>query len=242
MVFNIERGTLDADYAQQRVEEPHLVFRYRVRARVVVSMVRKHVSRRPLRLLDLGCAEGRTLLEIRNLLGDGEYTGVEYSHNLLECAPQMPESIRLMHGNATCLPEDIEEGSHDVVIALALLEHIEEPASAVREACRVLRRGGIFIATSPVPLWDHISEKLGLLKDVNHVADMDRERMHEAILSAGLHFVEYHKFMWAPVGFLPYLKIPVGADFSLSVDRLVSFVPFLNRLFVNQCIVARKMT
>lgn len=232
---------IDTNYARQRGEKPHLIFRYKVRAGMVAAVVKKYLHlERPVRLLDLGCAEGRTLLEVHNLMGDGEYTGIEHSRKLLDYAPEMPENIKLIHGDATCLPEDIRESYYDVVTALALLEHLKDPVSVLKEASRVLRPRGIFIATSPVPVWDHISRTLRLLKDDQHVTDIDRARMYEIASISGLEILEYRRFMWAPVGILPYLKIPVSAKFSLYLDNLISDIPVINRLFVTQCFVARK--
>ena len=95
-------------------------------------------------------------------------------------------------------------------------------------------------STCPVPAWDTISGKLGLLKDDHHVAAMDRRRMAGAVSDAGFQQLEYRRFMWAPISFLPYLHIPVPAELSIRCDRLIASAKVLNWLFVNQAIIGRK--
>ena len=46
--------------------------------------------------------------------------------------------------------------------------------------------------------------------------------------------------MFAPVGFLPYLRIGVSPRVSCAIDSIVSGARLLNFMFVNQCIVLRK--
>jgi ubiquinone/menaquinone biosynthesis C-methylase UbiE len=204
-------------------------------------MSRKHLGRlSPIRLLDLGAADGRTMLEIRDLLGEGEYLGIERSRGLLASSVEMPAGLRLIEGDAERLPDDIMENSFDVVTALALLEHLADPLRAVAEVARVLRPGGIFIATCPVPFWDHVSGRLGLLQEKGHVSSMGKSRLLGTMRSAGLDVLEYRRFMFAPVGFLPYLGVRVPPGRSVGMDRVISGVGVFNWLFVNQCAAARK--
>src|SRR3989338_720509 len=116
---------MDADYARDRALKKQLVFRYNVRARIACAMVRKYLKlKEPIHLLDFGCAEGMTILKIRDILGGGEFVGVEYSKELLSYSPELPSGVRLMHGDVMSLPESIKEGCYDVVTAMALLEHL----------------------------------------------------------------------------------------------------------------------
>ncbi len=232
---------MDADYARDRVLKKQLVFRYNVRARIACAMVRKYLKLKgPVRLLDFGCAEGRTLLKIRDILGEGEFTGVEYSKELLSHAPELPAGVKLIQGDVMSLPGSIKEGYYDVVTAMALLEHLKDPVSALKEAKRVMNPKGIIIITCPNPLLDHISGKLRLVKDEYHMSNMDRSTTFSLLESCGFDILEYHKFMFAPIGLLPYMGIPLGSVFSLKVDYFLAKLRIFNWLFVNQCIVARK--
>ncbi|MCP4003424.1 MAG: class I SAM-dependent methyltransferase [bacterium] len=236
-------GVLDASYAADRVRKPHIEFRYRVRARVAARAIERFLpaARRDGHVLELGCAEGRTLTELHSQLIESHLVGVEYSEDLLAVAStELPESIELLQGDAMRLPETLEAGGFDAVIALAVLEHLPRPLDAVREAARMLRPGGLFVATCPNPQWDRIAERIGLLSDDSHESDIDRSVLLELVRGAGLEFVRFERFMCAPVGFLPYLKIPIPAEAALRIDDVLRKLRVFDWLFVNQALVARK--
>jgi len=232
---------VDPGYASQRGSTPSLIFRYKLRAAVVVDLLRQYLKPlTPLKLLDMGCADGRTLMAIRDGLGEGDYTGVEYNRELLLASPLTLSDIKLMEGDASSLPSEIEDNSYGAVTALALLEHLRDPLSAVREAHRCLRPGGIFIATCPVPFWDRLSTRLGMLNETGHETDMDKSALLRVVNEAGLEALEYKRFMWAPAGFLPYLRFSIDPVFALKTDDLIRKLRVLDFSFVNQSIAARK--
>ena len=74
----------------------------------------------------------------------------------------------------------------------------------------------------------------------SHVTEIDRKRMIYVVHKAQMEVLTYERFMLAPIGVLPYLKIPVSPSFSLIVDRIARGVRIFDWLFVNQCIVARR--
>lgn len=60
-----------------------------------------------------------------------------------------------LFGSATDIPAD--DGSFDVVLSTSNLEHVEEPATALREWARVLEPGGVAIVS--VPLFWHLHDE-----------------------------------------------------------------------------------
>jgi SAM-dependent methyltransferase len=232
---------MDRSYARERTTRPHLIYRYRTRARVVVDAARRYLgSTRGLSVVDLGSAEGRTLMEMDRQLDDSTFVGVECSPELLASVPDLPQNVQVIEGDACNLPGSIRDRTHDIVSALAVLEHLEDPAGAAAAARDVLRPGGLFVATCPMPLWDSIAGRLNLVADEYHVHTMDRRAMTDLVRDAGLELLSYYRFMWAPVGFLPYLRLRVPPAVGLGVDRVVRKVRVLDWGFVNQCIVARR--
>lgn len=233
-------GVLDPGYATARANSPVLRFRLMTRAVLVAAAVREHLPAGGHTLLDLGCAEGATLSVLAGLLPETTFTGVEYATPLLAAAPSLPASVRLLPGDATALPATIEPGYYDVVSALALLEHVPHPERVVKEAVRVLKPNGLFIATSPSPFWDRTAVRLSLLKGGQHVTDMDKHALTALARNAGLEVVDFRRFMFAPLAFLPYLGLRLPADSALGIDRLLAALRIFDWAFVNQSLVARK--
>lgn len=235
------RGVLDTEYATERKQKTELVFRYKSRALMVKRAIDKYAAQlKEANLLAFGSADGLTLLELDRLLSLKKGVGVEFSQDLIDKAPEMPSHLTLLQGDVTALPEAIAPQSVDVVSALALIEHLPNPLAAAKEAYRVLKPGGLFIFTCPSPLWDDISTTLGLLKEEQHESDMNRASMIKLAEDAGLNVLEYLPFMNAPVGFLPYLKIPVPPGLALKFDSVLHLPRILDFVFVNQCLIAQK--
>jgi len=99
------------------------------------------------RLLDIGC--GSKWRE--GLVGEfvDAYIGLDHAGS------QHDRSVVDIVGTAYEIPEP--DASYDSVLCTSVLEHLEEPAAALREAHRVLRPGGVAIYTMPM-FW-HLHEQ-----------------------------------------------------------------------------------
>jgi len=113
---------------------------------------------RPLRVLDAGCGTGALLDRFRKS-PDVRATGVDLSPDSLRYSHQRGHH-RLVGADLRYLP--FRSGSFDVVTALDVLEHIPDDAGAVTEISRVLRPGGILVASVPAYqlLWGPHDEAL----------------------------------------------------------------------------------
>lgn len=100
--------------------------------------------------LDLGCGEGRVA---RDLAARGHrVTGVDASPTLLRAAAEAHADGRYVLADAAALP--FEAASFDLVVAYNSLMDIQDMPVALREAARVLDRGGRFCACVTHPVAD----------------------------------------------------------------------------------------
>jgi SAM-dependent methyltransferase len=235
------KGPMDETYALGRITNEAISYRYRARALTAAQTIDTRLNPQgPLKVLDLGSADGKTLVEMARWLPPGTvFTGIEYSPVLVSMAGGLGPNIRVMRGDMAALPAAIKDRRYDVVTVLAALEHVREPVVALKNAAGLLESEGIIVATCPEPHWDKLATRLGLLED-HHETHISASRMATWMRQAGLAILEYRRFMWAPVGFLPYLGIRVSPSLSLKLDALISRPRFLNWLFINQLWVARR--
>lgn len=91
-------------------------------------------------LVDIGCGAG---LLAPHLAGKGyRHIGVDLVTSALRQAAQ--RDVAAVRADAAALP--LPDACADVVSAGEVLEHVYDLPAVVREACRVLRPGGIFVA------------------------------------------------------------------------------------------------
>jgi ubiquinone/menaquinone biosynthesis C-methylase UbiE len=99
-----------------------------------------------MRLLDVGCGPGSITRGLAERLAPGEVVGVDLSRETLaaaraEAAARGLGNLRYEEGSLYELP--FADASFDVVYAHQVVQHLREPAAALREMLRVVRPGGL---------------------------------------------------------------------------------------------------
>jgi len=109
--------------------------------RLAVGSMLTLAARRPLRILDAGCASGFIFEDLSRALPDADMIGADYLPGPLEkMAGQMPGLPLLQFDLRKCpLPDSCVDG----VTCLNVLEHIDDDASALAHMHRILKPGGI---------------------------------------------------------------------------------------------------
>jgi SAM-dependent methyltransferase len=142
---------MEADLYDQlwQIEQNHWWFR--ARRQIVCSLIRRYSGRDAgarLRICDLGCGTGGNLAELADA---HDVVGIEFSPQAIAYA-QKRLGDRVRRGS---LPDDVDlpDASCDVVLLTDVLEHVDEDARSAQTALRLLRPGGIVVATVPAYQW-----------------------------------------------------------------------------------------
>jgi SAM-dependent methyltransferase len=237
------QGVMTAGYAQERTINPSLRFRLQARAHeTILAHDRFATRRRPELHLDYGAADGLSTKLLHLGLKATRSIGIEYSADIARFSEQadLPDSCEIQIGDVAKELLRVESSSIDVITALAFLEHVADASELFRESRRILRPGGLFIATCPDPSWDKVSGSLGLHKDEHHEQDYEESVFRSFAEEAYLTPVCYHRFMNVFTGFLPYLRLPMSPSFGAFLDAFLRPIPLSRFTFVNQLFVARK--
>ena len=108
------------------------------------------------RLLDIACGPGH--VAARAVQQGAVSAGLDFSSAMLAVARERHPAVRFFQGDAEAMPYD--DASFDAAVANFGIHHVPRPALALREAHRVLRRGGRFAFTIWAAPAENIAWKL----------------------------------------------------------------------------------
>jgi SAM-dependent methyltransferase len=120
---------------------------WRARARLVLSVLERHAITPPARVLDAGCGWGMTLdaLEQRGY----QPVGIDVSRHALERLDR--PGRMLIEADLTCefASAAVAHSAFDAVLALDVIEHIDDDAAVLANLGRLVRPGGVMIVSVP---------------------------------------------------------------------------------------------
>jgi 2-polyprenyl-3-methyl-5-hydroxy-6-metoxy-1,4-benzoquinol methylase len=103
------------------------------------------------RVLEVGCGEGFSTEKLRHMLPESaDLQAVDVEDRLIDEARRRNPTVRIEQGSIYTLPHS--KGALDLVLALEVLEHLEEPEKGLRELCRVSERW-ILVSVPREPIW-----------------------------------------------------------------------------------------
>ncbi|MBI1983631.1 MAG: methyltransferase domain-containing protein [Acidobacteria bacterium] len=107
------------------------------------------IRKKPLKLLDVGCGEGRLILY--GPFPEVKFTGIDVRPTSLEmCRERGYAKVTQANLTGALFSED---ETYDIVVCSHVLEHLQSPEKMVGEVWRVLKPGGLFVVGVPICVW-----------------------------------------------------------------------------------------
>lgn len=221
----LKSGAMTKKYHLER--KTRLAPRYRLKRRTyeVIEAIKKHHPSNIEAILDIGTADGLMLSKIKKEFPSTECIGLEYSKELIKICKD--KNIKIVQGNAQNMP--FENNSFDIAVATALIEHVSQPMKMLKETHRILKPGGIFIATTPDPFFDKIAELIGHIEKEIHQETFTMKKLKKYLEKVNFQILKTKRFMISPIGF----------PFELKIEKIIRFLK-LDFTLLNQLIVGRK--
>jgi SAM-dependent methyltransferase len=144
LTAGVPRSDNEGKYRSKNPVVRYLVGRFLARVSDLVA------SERPRRVLEVGCGEGIVLAALTARLPGARFDGLELDERALEEARGRCPGATLVRGDACELP--FGNQIFDLVVCLEVLEHLPEPAVALRELRRVAR-GGCLLSVPHEPFF-----------------------------------------------------------------------------------------
>lgn len=150
--------------------------------------------------IDLGCGAGHASFAMAPHVA--EVVAYDLSREMLDVVAQAATtralaSVRVQHGPAEKLP--FADGEFALVASRYSAHHWSDPATALREAARVLAPGGTLCLIDVVgpqgphaALLDSHLQAIELLRDTSHVRDYSRAEWRSMLADAGFALQDEH--------------------------------------------------
>jgi DNA-binding MarR family transcriptional regulator len=138
---------------------------------------------KPLRVLDMGTGSGFAAILLAGL--GHAVIGVDSAPAMIQCAYEasLSRKQRIDFRVMNCRRMDFEDESFDAVVACELFGHLDEPARALAEGRRLLKKGGLLVSLDAEGGLDERARGLGFL----HI--LSREARGLAALGGGAALV-----------------------------------------------------
>ncbi|MFC1662686.1 methyltransferase domain-containing protein [Patescibacteria group bacterium] len=124
------------------------------RKQIFAKLLKNYLPKSNLNILDLGCGSGNMYSVLSKY---GKLTGVDNSGEVLAYAQKIGYE-KIVKANALDLP--LNNNEYDLVVAVDLIEHIDDENKFINEIFRVMKPGGyLFITTAAFDsLWSRLDE------------------------------------------------------------------------------------
>lgn len=186
-------------------------------------------------VLDVGCGTGA--LAGRLQAAGYEVTGLDPSEGMLDVMRARTTGVVAVHGSGTELP--FESGHFDIVLTVATLHHIADPADVrqtLAEMVRVCAPGGTILVwdhNPRNPYWSHLMARVP--QDTGEERLIPEGEITSALRAAGAEIVSSEQ-----LGLVPDFTPPRAVRAAAALERLVERTPAVKRLAAHNVVLARR--
>ncbi len=184
-------------------------------------------------VLDVGCGAGAaTLFAARCgaevIFSDMDADKINQLHQRIRAETRVKATPLVGDTNPLPLPD----GHASRVIAMEMLEHVDDPAQVLAELVRVAKPGALLLLTVPDATGEYIQQQLAPashFQKPNHIHIFTREQFASLVIDAGLVIEnrQYYSFYWAMWMCLYWASSPAGEGATLDQIR-EPYPPLLN--------------
>jgi len=190
------------------------------------------------KILDIGCGVG--FISFRMQKKGATVSGIDYSESQIRFATQRFPELNFSISSAYTLPQD----QYDIVTMFSVIEHLADPALAIKNIKSVLKPGGVLVVTTD------LDQKPWFYKFNRFSKEGRAYRLIKKVESRRKQFKDYHASHINVLNFKEFNDILVSNNFRIlkhDIFPLVGvpardlFLRFLPQKFRGdcQCIVAK---
>lgn len=117
------------------------------RIKCTIDLIKKHVTRKNPRILDLCCGQGFITNNIKLNYKESEVFGLDHSISAIDYASTNFKGINFLVADAYSSPFD--DDFFDVVVCNNFFEHVPDPIIFIESVKRILSTNGLFIISTP---------------------------------------------------------------------------------------------
>lgn len=213
-----------------RIEPTHY-FRNHIVLRLIKKLSRKHEIKE---ICELGCGTGSLSLSLgkRGLKVDA----FDIDKNAVALAKKFSSNKNVSYGSKDALSINAFR-KYDMVMAIEVLEHIEEDSKVLLKIRNLLKKNGLLFIT--VPIYERYRKSFD--NRSGHVRRYNPDDLLQKVKNAGfdIQYVRYFNFpilwMWYFCAYIPYSDRKEKEALELKTKRLPKYiwiVRILNKLFL----------
>lgn len=152
------------------------------------------------KILDCGCGRGRLIELIKSHY---DYTGIDLDPELINYLSIKYPKSKFINGDLNKVLELVPSEKYDSIILSAIIEHVTEPISLIKNLRKLLRPDGIIIITTPNPTFEtiyHYGSKLGIFDkhaEEEHEDLITKESLNEMLKKSKFSILKSYRFLFS---------------------------------------------